>query len=153
MKTLLTALFLIGMALELSFAQAPFFQDKTITVVLGGPPAGSADLRTRAVINILRKHIPGNPTIVIQNMGGGGGRQAANHVYKVAKPDGLVVLGVRDDDRAPYSTRDGAEEAVGALTIPIVGERVVAECSLQKDESVDRRIRGVGRRGRRAGSK
>jgi tripartite-type tricarboxylate transporter receptor subunit TctC len=73
------------------WAQAPFFQDKTITVVLGGPPAGSADLRTRAVVNILRKHIPGNPTIVIQHMGGGGGRQAANHVYKVAKPDGLIV--------------------------------------------------------------
>jgi tripartite-type tricarboxylate transporter receptor subunit TctC len=73
------------------WAQVPFFQDKTIAVVLGGPPAGSADLRTRAVINILRKHIPGNPTILIQHMGGGGGRQAANHVYKVAKPDGLTI--------------------------------------------------------------
>ena len=73
------------------WAQVPFFQDKTITVILGGPPAGSADLRTRAVINILRKHIPGNPTILIQHMGGGGGRQAANHVYKVAKPDGLTI--------------------------------------------------------------
>ena len=60
-------------------------------MILGGPPAGSADLRTRAVINILRKHIPGNPTILIQHMGGGGGRQAANHVYKVAKPDGLTI--------------------------------------------------------------
>ena len=58
MKTFLTALLFIGMAVESSVAQAPFFQDKTITVVLGGPPAGSADLRTRAVINILRKHIP-----------------------------------------------------------------------------------------------
>jgi tripartite-type tricarboxylate transporter receptor subunit TctC len=73
------------------WGQVPFFQDKTISVILGGPPAGSADLRTRAVINILRKHIPGNPTILIQHMGGGGGRQAANHVYKVAKPDGLTV--------------------------------------------------------------
>ncbi len=73
------------------WAQVPFFQDKTISVILGGPPAGSADLRTRAVINILRKHIPGNPTILIQHMGGGGGRQAANHVYKVAKPDGLTI--------------------------------------------------------------
>jgi len=73
------------------WAQVPFFQDKTIAVILGGPPAGSADLRTRAVVNILRKHIPGNPTIVIQHMGGGGGRQAANHVYKVAKPDGLTI--------------------------------------------------------------
>ena len=74
-----------------SRAQTPFYQDKTITVILGGPPAGSADLRTRAVINVLRKHIPGNPTIVMQYMGSGGGRQAANHVFKVAKPDGLTI--------------------------------------------------------------
>ena len=74
-----------------SFAQAPFFQDKTIQVVLGGPPAGSADLRTRAVVNILRKHIPGNPVVIVQYMAAGGGRQAANHVYKAAKPDGLTI--------------------------------------------------------------
>ncbi len=91
MKALLVVMLLIGMTVESGVAQTPFFQDKTITVVLGGPPAGSADLRTRGVVNTLRKHIPGNPTIVIQHMGGGGGRQAANHVYKVAKPDGLTI--------------------------------------------------------------
>jgi len=73
------------------FAQTSFYQDKTITIVLGGPPSGSADLRTRGVINVFRKHIPGNPVIVMQYMGGGGGRQAANHVFGVAKPDGLTV--------------------------------------------------------------
>ena len=73
------------------FAQQPFYQDKMITLVLGNPPSGSADLRTRGVINVLRKHIPGNPAIVMQYMGGGGGRQAANHIYNVAKPDGLTV--------------------------------------------------------------
>ena len=91
MKTVLRALLIIGVTVSAGFAQVPFFQDKTIIVVLGGPPAGSADLRTRAVTNILRKHIPGIPTILIQHMGGGGGRQAANHVYKVAKPDGLTI--------------------------------------------------------------
>lgn len=74
-----------------SWAQSNFYADKTINVVLGGPPAGSADLRTRAVTNILRKHIPGNPNIIVQYMQAGGGRQAANHVFKVAKPDGLTV--------------------------------------------------------------
>jgi hypothetical protein len=43
------------------------------------------------VINVWRKNIPGNPVIVMQYMGGGGGRQAANHVFGVAKPDGLTV--------------------------------------------------------------
>jgi tripartite-type tricarboxylate transporter receptor subunit TctC len=74
-----------------AWAQSNFYADKTINVVLGGPPAGSADLRTRAVVNILRRHIPGNPNIIVQYMQAGGGRQAANHVFKVAKPDGLTV--------------------------------------------------------------
>jgi len=93
MKSLQSLVFFlfVGFGVELSFAQVPFYQDKTINVILGGPPAGSADLRTRAVINVLRKHIPGNPTIVMQYMGAGGGRQAANHVYRVAKPDGLTI--------------------------------------------------------------
>ena len=80
-----------GLSAEPCAAQTPFYQDKAITLVLGGPPSGSADLRTRGVINVWRKHIPGNPVIVMQYMGGGGGRQAANHVYNVAKPDGLTV--------------------------------------------------------------
>ncbi len=80
-----------GLTAEPCAAQTPFYQDKAITLVLGGPPSGSADLRTRGVINVWRKHIPGHPVIVMQYMGGGGGRQAANHVYNVAKPDGLTV--------------------------------------------------------------
>ena len=80
MKTLFAAVMvsICGLAAEPIRAQAPFYQDKTINVILGGPPAGSADLRTRAVINVLRKHIPGNPTILMQYMASGGGRQAAS---------------------------------------------------------------------------
>jgi tripartite-type tricarboxylate transporter receptor subunit TctC len=95
MRVLLIVLFgyvaLHSPGTETSWAQTPFYQDKTITVVLGGPPGGSADLRTRAVVNVWRKHIPGNPTITIQHMRAGGGRQAANHVYRSAQPDGLTV--------------------------------------------------------------
>ena len=83
--------YVLGMSAELASAQIPFYQDKTITVVLGGPPAGSADLRTRAVISLLRKYIPGSPTIIVQYMAAGGGRQAANHVYRIARPDGLTI--------------------------------------------------------------
>jgi tripartite-type tricarboxylate transporter receptor subunit TctC len=93
MKTMLAAtlILLFESAGASSFAQSLFYQDKTINVILGGPPVGSADMRTRAVTNVLRKHIPGNPAIVVQYMAAGGGRQAANHVYKVAKADGLTV--------------------------------------------------------------
>ena len=92
MKTIFfVAVVYLGLGTEAVLSQAPFYQDKTISVVLGGPPAGSADMRTKAVTTILRKHIPGNPTIIVQYMAAGGGRQAANHVYRGAKPDGLTI--------------------------------------------------------------
>jgi tripartite-type tricarboxylate transporter receptor subunit TctC len=87
----LVAVVYLGLGAEVVLSQAPFYQDKTISVVLGGPPAGSADMRTKAVTTVLRKHIPGNPTIIVQYMAAGGGRQAANHVYRGAKPDGLTI--------------------------------------------------------------
>jgi tripartite-type tricarboxylate transporter receptor subunit TctC len=93
MKAILTVLlFLVaylGSGNQVALSQATFYQDKTITVILGGPPGGTADLRTRAVTSLLRKHLPGNPTIVIEYMEAGGGRQAANHIYTRAKTDAL----------------------------------------------------------------
>jgi tripartite-type tricarboxylate transporter receptor subunit TctC len=65
MKLIVLLTYVLGISVELASAQVPFYQDKTITVILGGPPAGSADLRTRAVNSLLRKHIPGNPTITV----------------------------------------------------------------------------------------
>jgi tripartite-type tricarboxylate transporter receptor subunit TctC len=74
MKAILTVLvFLLidfGFNNQVAFSQPNFYQDKTITVVLGGPPGGTADLRTKAVISLLRKHIPGNPVIVMEYMAG-----------------------------------------------------------------------------------
>ncbi len=72
-------------------AQTPFYQGKTITVLQGRDPGGAGDLRARAVTQFLQKHIPGNPTIIHEFMGGGGGLRAANHIYAVARPDGLTI--------------------------------------------------------------
>jgi len=74
-----------------AFAQAPFYQGKTITVIATTAPGGTGDMRVRAVVPFLRKHIPGNPTIIIEYMDGGGGRKGANHLFRNAKPDGLTV--------------------------------------------------------------
>jgi tripartite-type tricarboxylate transporter receptor subunit TctC len=72
-------------------AQSPFYQGKTITIVHGRSPGGSGDFRTRAVVPFLQKYIPGNPTIMHEYMDGGGGRKAANHIFNVARPDGLTI--------------------------------------------------------------
>jgi tripartite-type tricarboxylate transporter receptor subunit TctC len=72
-------------------AQSSFYQDKNITVVAATDPGGTADMRIRTVVSFLRKHVPGSPTILIEYMPGGGGRKAANHVYRTSRPDGLTI--------------------------------------------------------------
>lgn len=73
------------------FSQADFFQGKTITIVQGRDPGGTGDMRVRAMSPFLQKYTPGNPSIVSEYMPGGGGRKAANHVYRSARPDGLTI--------------------------------------------------------------
>src|ERR687895_111642 len=72
-------------------SQAPFYQCKTVTVIISTSPAGTGDLRIKALVPFLRKHIPGNPTMVLEYMDGGGGRKAANYMFRNARPDGLTV--------------------------------------------------------------
>ena len=74
-----------------AWAQVPYFQNKTIKIIRGGAPGGTGDLQARALIPFLKKHIPGDPTIVVENMPGAAGRKAANHIYSTAKPDGLSI--------------------------------------------------------------
>jgi tripartite-type tricarboxylate transporter receptor subunit TctC len=71
-------------------AQTPYYQGKTIRLIQGREGGGSGDIRSRAVIPFLKKHIPGNPNIVSEFMPGGGGRKAANYIYNYSRPDGLV---------------------------------------------------------------
>lgn len=73
-------------------AEPPFYAGKTVTIVAGFSPGGTIDLRARLFARYLVKHIPGNPSIIVQNMTGAGGLVAANYVFSVAKPDGLTLL-------------------------------------------------------------
>jgi len=81
----------VGLFPAVVFSQAPFYQGKTITIVQGREPGALGDNRVRAVIPFLRKYIPGNPAIVSEFMPGGGGRKATNHIFTVARPDGLTI--------------------------------------------------------------
>ena len=72
-------------------AQTPFYEGKNVLLLSGTDAGGAGDLRTRAVIPVLKKHIPGHPNIVVQYMPGAGGRKAANHMYKSVRPDGLTI--------------------------------------------------------------
>jgi tripartite-type tricarboxylate transporter receptor subunit TctC len=94
MKTIispLVCLWLLGVTA--AHAQAPFYQGKTIRVIVGTPPGNLYDLWGRLIVAHMGKHIQGNPEFIVQNMPGAGHVVAANHLYSVAKPDGLTVIG------------------------------------------------------------
>jgi tripartite-type tricarboxylate transporter receptor subunit TctC len=72
-------------------AQAPFYQGKSITLIIGNQAGGLYDLWARHIANHIGKQIPGNPNVVVQNMPAAGSLVAANYLYNVAKPDGLTI--------------------------------------------------------------
>ena len=89
---LLAAVFVsVGFLPTRVYGQANFYEGKTVTLLAFTAPGGSGDLRVKAALPFLKKHIPGNPTVVIEYMDGGGGRKGANHLYHSARPDGLTI--------------------------------------------------------------
>src|SRR2546428_13318864 len=78
-------------ALPLLAAAQPNFAGKTVTVVVGYKPGGGYDATARLLARHLPDHLPGKPTVIVQNMPGGNSIIAANHMYNVAKTDGLTI--------------------------------------------------------------
>ena len=70
---------------------ANFYQGKTVRIIVGLAAGGGYDLYARTLARHMGKHIPGNPAVVVENMTGAGSIIAANHLYKIAKPDGLTI--------------------------------------------------------------
>ena len=75
-------------------AQAPFYQGKTISIVVGTKAGDVYDLYPRLLAEFWTKQIPGNPNIIVQNVPGAASLIAANQVYNVAKPDGLTLAAI-----------------------------------------------------------
>lgn len=73
-------------------AEQPFYAGKTVRIMAGFAPGGTIDLSARLFARHLPKYIPGNPSVIVQNMTGAGGQVAANYTFGVAKPDGLTLL-------------------------------------------------------------
>lgn len=72
-------------------ASAQFYNDKTVTMLVNYPAGGPTDIEARIVARHLADHIPGNPTVIVKNMGGGGGLIASNYLGEIARPDGLTI--------------------------------------------------------------
>jgi tripartite-type tricarboxylate transporter receptor subunit TctC len=85
--SLIGALLTPGLAAE----KPLFYQGKTLNIIINFAAGGPTDIESRIYAKHLTKHIPGQPAIVVQAMGGGGGLTAANYLGEVAKPDGLTA--------------------------------------------------------------
>jgi tripartite-type tricarboxylate transporter receptor subunit TctC len=94
MKKLVLSSVLILASLFQADAQTPFYQGKTITIIVGYLAGDGYDIWARLLAAHMGKHIPGNPGIIAQNMPGAGSMIAANNVYNVAKPDGLTMASI-----------------------------------------------------------
>jgi tripartite-type tricarboxylate transporter receptor subunit TctC len=90
MKKLAIAFSLVLIYLSNVYAQAPFYEGKTIRIVVGLPAGDAYDLYARMLAAHMGKYIPGNPNIIVQNMPGASTMITANHVYNIGKPDGLT---------------------------------------------------------------
>src|SRR5215211_3533889 len=73
---------------------AGFYKGKTVTIVASGGVGGPIDLACRVVARFLPRHIPGNPTIVVRNMPGGGHVLMSNYMFTQAPKDGTTIGGV-----------------------------------------------------------
>jgi tripartite-type tricarboxylate transporter receptor subunit TctC len=92
MRRFCIALFLLAAAASPARAQEPIsFQGKQILMVIGYAAGGGTDAAGRLIAANLGKHLPGNPTIVVQNIPGADGMVALNYIVQQTKPDGLTI--------------------------------------------------------------
>jgi len=92
-----------------------FFAGRTVTILVGSGAGGTTDISARIIAQHLGRHIPGNPTVVVVNMPGGGSVTMSNHVYRSAPKDGttlgyslpgIVTAQLLEPQRARFDARE-----------------------------------------------
>ena len=94
MKKFIGIMFVLLLPPAALHAQAPYYQGKTISFIVGSGTGTAYDMYARLLGNHIGKYIPGNPSVIMQNMPAAGGIVAANFTYGVAKPDGLTLASI-----------------------------------------------------------
>jgi tripartite-type tricarboxylate transporter receptor subunit TctC len=86
--------------------QGADFRGKTVEFVIPFPVAGGSDVWARFYAPYLSKYLPGEPTVVVKNIPGGGSTKGANEFAARARPDGLTILGTSGSTQFPYLLGD-----------------------------------------------
>jgi tripartite-type tricarboxylate transporter receptor subunit TctC len=87
----LIALLAILLWCQSSPAQTPYYQGKTINIIVGYPAGTTHDIWARMIAQYMPKYLAGAPNFIVQPMPGAGSMVSANYIYGVAKPDGLTL--------------------------------------------------------------
>ena len=94
---------------------AEFYQNHPLTLLVGSAPGGVTDTSARIIAGYLEAYVPGQPTVIVQNMPGGGSVTMANHLYRSAARDGsvlgyslpaVVLAQLMEPNRAKYDGRE-----------------------------------------------
>ena len=94
---------------------AEFYADHPLTLLVGSAPGGVTDTSARIIAGYLEAYVPGQPTVIVQNMPGGGSVTMANHLYRSSARDGsvlgyslpaVVLAQLMEPNRAKYDGRE-----------------------------------------------
>ncbi len=127
-----------------------FYQGKTINIIVGFSPGGNYDLTARVLSRHIGSHIPGKPTVIVQNMTGAGGTTAVLHIYNRALRDGTVIgMPHRNYAIAPLANErlryDGRQLiAIGSTTNEVQIGVVWHEVGVRKIDDLKTREISVG---------
>ncbi|MGA8616276.1 MAG: tripartite tricarboxylate transporter substrate-binding protein [Xanthobacteraceae bacterium] len=108
--TMCAALFVMALAAGASATPFDeFYKGKTVTLVVGGSAGGGYDTLARAIARYIGGHIPGNPSVVVEDMPGAGGLLAMDYLFRTAARDGSVIALV--ENGPPLAPLFGVKEA------------------------------------------
>lgn len=111
----LAAALLLGSATAVAQDVADFYASRSITILVGAGPGGITDTSARIIGGFLQELVPGGPSVIVQNMPGGGSVTMANHIYRSAARDGtvlgyslpaVIVAQLMEPNRARYDGRE-----------------------------------------------
>jgi tripartite-type tricarboxylate transporter receptor subunit TctC len=128
----------LGRSQPVQASNHEFYAGKTVRIVVGYAPGGGYDFYARTIARHMGKHIPGNPTFVVENMPGAGSLVSANHLYKIAKADGLTI-GHFNGNLFQLQAMGQKEIDFDAARFEYVGAvaRVEIACALAKTSGID----------------
>ncbi len=118
-------------------ARDEYYAGKTVRIVVGFTPGGGFDTYSRLLARHLGRHVPGRPTVVVENMSGAGSLIAANYGYRVARPDGLTIVNFHGNQiLGQVVGREGVDFDARSYVWLGAPTREIAVCALSRQAGV-----------------